>query len=152
MEEKFKTNGDKSISHDKINAKLGITNKKIHTTFYLEGSTFITPKDEFQNYSEILNEIESSCKFNIKKKLLYNKNLSSNFLMNFEVSSDRMKKDKNTFLSFQYHFKQKNNGNTNIFTIKKENYDFFKSLLSDIENEMMSYNIKINKNKKVEVC
>lgn len=144
----FRVNGDKSILHDKINASLGITDKKIHTVFYMEGSTFITPNVDFDNFNDVMTDIKVSCKNLLKNKLRTSDNIDRNFLMNFEVSSDRMKKDKKTFLSFQYHFKQKNNANKNIFAIKNENYDFFISLLSDVENEIISRNMTINKNKK----
>jgi hypothetical protein len=148
MSIKLRINGNKTIEHDKIKSKLGLTDKKNHNVFYFEGGAFITPKDEF-DYDEVINSIETSCKRSIKKKLINSKTLDTNFLMNFEVCSDRMKKNKNTYLSFQYHFKQKNNENKSIFTVKKENYDFFKSLLSDIETEMNLHNIEINKNKRV---
>lgn len=151
MSVKLRINGNKTIEHEKIKSRLGLTDKKNHTAFYFEGSAFITPNEDLE-YDEVINSIETSCKRSIKKKLMNSKTLDNNFLMNFEVCSDRMKKDKNTYLSFQYHFKQKNNENKSIFTVKKENYDFFKSLLSDIENEMNLHNIKINKNKRVEIC
>lgn len=147
MSVKLRINGNKTIEHEKIKSKLGLTDKKNHTVFYFEGSAFITPQDDL-DYDEVISSIESSCKRSIKKKLMNSKTLDNNFLMNFEVCSDRMKKNKNTFLSFQYHFKQKNNENKSIFNVKKENYDFFESLLFDIENEMNLHNIKINKNKK----
>lgn len=146
MSIEFRVNGDKTIEHKKIKSTLGLTDKKNHSVFYFEGSAFITPNDEL-DYEDVINSIEASCRRSIKKRLINSKTLDHNFLMNFEVCSDRMKKNKNTYLSFQYHFKQKNNENKSIFTVKDENYDFFKGLLSDIESEMNTYNIKINKNK-----
>jgi hypothetical protein len=145
MSVKFRINGNKNIEHDKIKAKLGLTNKLNHTTFYLEGGTFLTPQDEFEDFEEIMSMVKSSCKRSMKDKLLNNSNLDTNFLMNFEVCSDRMKKDKNTYLSFQYHFKQKNNINKSVLKVKDENILFFTNLLNDIEKELYSYNIKLSK-------
>ena len=145
MDIKFRINGNKNIEHDKIKAKLGLTNKLNHTTFYLEGGTFLTPQDEFEDFEEIMSMVKSSCKRSMKDKLLNNSNLDTNFLMNFEVCSDRMKKGKNTYLSFQYHFKQKNNINKSVLKVKDENILFFTNLLNDIEKELYSYNIKLSK-------
>ena len=148
MKTKLRVSGDKSIKHELINAKLGLTDKKNHSVFYMEGGAFITPEVEYQDFSEIMNKIETNCKRIIKNKLFNNEILSPSFLMNFEVCSDRMMKDKNTYLSFQYHFKQKNNENKSILTIKEINENFFINLLNDIENELKNYNIKISKKKK----
>lgn len=148
MKTKLRVNGDKSIKHELINAKLGLTDKKNHSVFYMEGGAFITPEVEYQDFSEIMNKIETNCKRIIKNKLFNDEILSPSFLMNFEVCSDRMMKDKNTYLSFQYHFKQKNNENKSILTIKEINENFFINLLNDIENELKNYNIKISKKKK----
>jgi hypothetical protein len=145
MSVKFRVNGNKNIEHGKIKAKLGLTNKLNHTTFYLEGGTFLTPQDELEDFEEIMSIVESSCKRSIKDKLLNSLTLDTNFLMNFEVCSDRMKKGKNTYLSFQYHFKQKNNTNKSVFMVKDENYTFFTNLLDDIEKELFSHNIKLSK-------
>lgn len=145
MNVKFRINGNKNIEHDKIKAKLGLTDKLNHTTFYLEGGTFLTPQDEFEDFEEIMSMVKSSCKRSMKDKLLNNSSLDTNFLMNFEVCSDRMKKGKNTYLSFQYHFKQKNNINKSVLKVKDENILFFTNLLNDIEKELYSYNIKLSK-------
>lgn len=149
MVDKIKINGDKIITHDKIKAKLGLTDKHNHSVFYLEGGTFITPTIEFNDFNEIMSSIESTCKRSLKNKLLTSDTFSTNFLMNFEVCSDRMKQGKNTYLSFQYHFKQKNNQNTGIITLKKNYEPFFIELLNDIEQQLNDYKIipsKIRKN------
>ena len=65
--------------------------------------------------------------------------------MNFDVCSDRMKKDKNSYLSFQYHFKQKKGIEKGILNIKEENENFFFELLNDIENYLNSFNINLSK-------
>ena len=68
--------------------------------------------------------------------------------MNFDVCSDRMKKGKNTYLSFQYHFKQKNDQNISIVTLKKMYEPFFLDLLNDIEHQLTDYKIKTSKTRK----
>lgn len=147
MSVKFKINGNKNIEHDKINAKIGLTDKKIHTSFYLECGAFIKPEIEYENFDEVINDISKSCKRSLKKSLLYNNNFERNFLMTFDVCSDRMKKNKNTYLSLQYHFKQKDNKNDSVIDVKNNNIEFFTDLLNNIETEMNRYNIKISKNK-----
>lgn len=143
----FKVNGNKKINHNNIKAKIGLTDKKIHTTFYLEGGGFITPTTDFEDFSVIMDDIQSFCKKNTKSKLNENNLLDNCFLLNFEVCSDRMKKNKKTYLSFQYHFKQKNNANISVLDVKKENENFFISLLNDLEKELNEFEIKISKNR-----
>ena len=148
MRTKIKVNGNKNITHDKIKAKLGLTDKKNHSVFYMEGGAFITPNDDVDDFNEVMCNVESSCRKLIKYKLLRNSLLDTNFLMNFEVCSERMKKNKNTYLYFQYHFRQKNNKNNSVLTVKEENEPFFVSLLNDIETELIKYNIIVNKKRK----
>lgn len=145
MNTKIRINGNKNITHEKIKARLGLTDKKNQSVFYLEGGMFLTPKTDAEDFPAIMEDVETTCKRLIKSKLLKNEVLSTDFLMNFEVCSDRMKKDKRTYLSFQYHFKQKNGNNTSIVTLKDKNEGFFTDLLNDIEKELTSWNIDISK-------
>lgn len=149
MVEKIKINGDKTIIHNKINAKLGLTDKHNHSVFYLEGGTFITPTISLGDFNEVMSDIESTCKRSIKNKLLNGNTFSTNFLMTFDVCSDRMQKGKNTYLSFQYHFKQKNNQNLSILTIKQMFEPFFLELLNDIECQLTDYKITASKTRKI---
>ena len=98
MKYKLRINGDKNIKHKNIKARLGLTDKTNHSVFYMEGGAFIIPEDEYDDFTEIMNKIESNCKNFLKKSLFNNSILSPNFLMNFEVCSDRMNKNKKTSL------------------------------------------------------
>jgi hypothetical protein len=144
----LKINGNKTINHGKIKAKLGLTDKKNHNIFYMEGGAFITPNVELYDFVDVMTDVETMCKRSIKKKIFNNNFLEPNFLMNFEVCSDRMKKNKNSYLSFQYHFKQKDGLNLSILDIKKNHEDFFQDLLIDMENEISKYDISISKQRK----
>lgn len=146
--QKIKINGNKNIDHSVIKSKLGITDKKNQSVFYFEGSSFITPTQECENFNEIINEVESSCRKSLKKKLLTHPDLSTDFLMNMEVCSDRMKVGKKTYLYFQYHFKQRMNKNESVMTLKSRNIDFFTGLLDDISDSLSAYNITLSKTKK----
>jgi hypothetical protein len=144
----FRVNGNKNIEHDKIKAKLGYTSKYDHSVFYLEGGVFITPKSEVEDFDDVMQNIQSSCRKIIKSKLLKSKSLDTNFLINFEVCSDRMKKDKSSYLSFQYHFKQKDDNNDSIVTIKKNNEDFFIDLLDELESILNEFQMNVRKKRK----
>lgn len=148
MSNKLRINGNKNITHKTIKAKLGLTDKKNHSVFYLEGGAFITPEYNYDDFPNIMDKIKSDCKQAIKNKLFNNNVLAPDFLMNFEACSDRMNKNKKTYLSFQYYFKQKNMANKSVLDIKDDNEDFFISLLDDIEFFLESYNIKVNKKRK----
>lgn len=146
MLSKNKTNGDKKITHNNIKAILGLTDKSNHSVFYLEGGAFITPMVDYDDFNEIIKEIQNFCKYSIKKKLLSNSILSNDFIMNFEVCSDRMKINKPTYLSFQYHFRQKDDI-INILKLKSDYEPFFIDILNIINDKIESYSIKVSKKK-----
>jgi hypothetical protein len=144
----FKINGDRIIKHNNIKAKIGFTNKYNHNSFFIEGGTFIKPLTESSDFNEIMSKIENKCRKYIKQSLFNNDFLTNNFLIHFYVCSHRMNKDKKTYLSFQYHFKQKNNQNKSVINLKKEKEDFFINILNNIQKELESEDIKLFKHKK----
>ena len=148
MNTKIKINGNKTINHNNIKAKLGITDKSNHSVFYMEGGAFITPRIELDNFIDTMEYIEKTCRKQIQTKLRNNSFLDNTFLMNFEICSDRMKKDKNSYLSFQYHFKQKDDNNDSIVTIKKNNEDFFIDLLDELEGILNEFQMNVRKKRK----
>lgn len=145
---KKRLSSNKNIKHEKIKAKLGLTDRKNHNVFYLEGGVFITPNSEFDDFTQVMDDIRSLCKQSIRRKIFNNNILEPVFLMNFEICSDRMKVNKNSYLSFQYHFKQKNNETKNVLNLKRENENFFIGILNDIENQIMSYDMTLSKKPK----
>ena len=146
---KKRLSSNKNIKHERIKAKLGLTDRKNHNVFYLEGGVFITPNSEFDNFVQVMDDIRSLCKQSVRKKIFNSMILEPVFLMNFEICSDRMKVNKNSYLSFQYHFKQKNNGTKNVLNLKRENEMFFIDLLNDIENKLISYDMTLSKKPKI---
>jgi hypothetical protein len=146
MTSKLRTNGDKTIPHNEIKAKVGITDKKNHTAFYLEGCTFIKPLEE-QDYEEVYETLKKECRRHLKAKLTDHATISHDFIMNIELCVDRMQKDKNSFLSFQYHFKQKGGANKSILDVKTENETFFIGLLNDLTDCLKAYNITASQKK-----
>lgn len=146
---KKRLSSNKNIKHEKIKAKLGLTDRKNHNVFYLEGGVFITPNSEFDDFTQVMDDIRSLCKQSIRRKIFNNNILEPVFLMNFEICSDRMKVNKDSYLSFQYHFKQKNNETKNVLNLKRENEKFFIDILNDIENQIMSYDMTLSKKPKI---
>jgi hypothetical protein len=145
--QKIRINGNKKINHNDIKAKVGLTDKKNQSVFFFEGSSFITPTEECLDFNKVITDVESTCRKTLKNKLLTHPDLSTDFLMNMEVCSDRMKVGKKTYLYFQYHFKQRFNNNESLVTLKARNVDFFTGLLDDISTNLLSYGITLSKNK-----
>ena len=145
--QKMRINGNKNIAHKDIKARVGLTDRGNHSVFFFEGSSFITPTEDCSDFGEIIADVESSCRKSLKKKLLSHPDLSTDFLMNMEVCSDRMKVGKKTYLYFQYHFKQRFNNNESIISLKERNNTFFTELLDDISNNITNYGIKMSKTK-----
>ena len=145
--QKLRINGNKNITHKDIKAKVGLTDKTNQSVFYFEGSSFITPTEECEDFNEVIRDIESNCRKTLKSKLFNHPDLSSDFLMNMEVCSDRMKVGKKTYLYFQYHFKQHQQKNESLVTLKAKNNEFFTGLLNDITTNLASYGITLSKTK-----
>ena len=146
MRDKIRINGNKNINHNDIKAKVGLTSKENQNVFYFEGSSFITPTENC-DFNTIMSQLEQVCRKSLKKKLLVHPDLSTDFLMNMEICSDRMKVGKKTYLYFQYHFKQRHNNNESLVLLKKRNNDFFVGLLDDITDYLNSYDITLSKKK-----
>jgi hypothetical protein len=144
---KNKTNGDKTITHNKINGKLGLINKDNHNIFYLECGAFIIPTKDCVDFNNTMKQIQNNCKRFLKMQLKDNQLIDENFIMNFEICSDRMMVNKQTYFSCQYHFKQKYGQNLGILNIKNDFEPFFQSILDNIEHELSQVNISINKKK-----
>lgn len=145
----LKVNGDRNITHNQIKAKIGFTNKQNHNVFYIEGGIFIKPINTNDNFIDLMNQIENRCRKYIKNTLRNSTFLTNDFLMKFDVCSQRMQQNKKSYLSFQYHFKQQNNENKSIIHLKEEKEDFFNNILKNIEEELQSEDFLIfsNKNK-----
>ena len=143
----MRINGNKNIAHKSIKSKVGLTDKENHSVFFFEGSSFITPTEDCSDFTEIISDVEASCRKSLKKKLLTHPDLSTDFLMNMEVCSDRMRVGKKTYLYFQYHFKQKYNNNESLISLKARNIEFFTGLLDDITENITSYGITMSKTK-----
>lgn len=144
---KIKLNGDKTINHANIKCKLGSANKYDHSVFYIEGSSFLVPGSDLENFNDVMKKVENSCRHTIKRRLIESSVLDTNFLMNFEICSDRMRVGKNSYLSFQYHFKQYAEPKS-LLKIKDDNEDFFIALLNDLEDNLKKFNITMHKSKK----
>lgn len=145
--QKIRINGNKKITHKDIKAKVGLTDKTNQSVFYFEGSSFITPTEDCEDFNELIHNVESSCRKTLKQKLFNHPDLSTDFLMNIEVCSDRMKVGKKTYFYFQYHFKQKQQKNESLVTLKTRNNDFFTGLLNDITANLSNYGITLSKTK-----
>ena len=147
MSTSFRVNGNKKVNHETIKGKVGVTDKHNHNVFYLEGSTFLLPNENIEDFNDALNKVETRCKKMVKELLLNHSALTSDFLMNFEVCSDRMKKGKNTYLSFQYHMKQKGGANKSIINLKEENENLFETILERMNVILNEYGIMTSKQK-----
>lgn len=145
MQTTLRINGNKKIAHNNIRAKVGITDKKNQSVFYLEGCSFIMPTEDIDDFNETIQEVEKTCRKSLKKRLINHPDLNPEFLLNFEVCSDRMKIGKKSFLNFQCHFKQYNN--ESLVFLKERNEDFFVNILDDVNNCLNSYGIVLSKKK-----
>lgn len=90
-----------------FNGKVGTLDKSNPNSIYIELGTFLTPQYEEESYEELMKTVEKKFKRLLLGKVLSTCYFEKDYICVFEISSDRMKLGKRSFLSIQCHFKPK---------------------------------------------
>ena len=130
--------------------KIGTINKKNPTTFYVEGSTFITPVDpvdEEQSFKARMRDVYKAMSRGIEEmRLSGKKKLEKNFIVNIDVADERMKVGKKTYFTFQYYLRQ--SGDVIPFSEIVENGDeYTKKVLERLEYSLKENGFALSKTK-----
>ena len=128
--------------------KVGTIDKKHPNTFYIEGSTFITPveqdemtyKEKFKRvYKEIWRGIDE---MRVKKRNAIKKT----YIINIDVADERIKPEKKTYFTFQYFLQQ--DGEIVPFQEIINNIDdYTKTVLDRLEYSLKDNGFALSKNK-----
>lgn len=95
-----------TINHDKLNIKLGTTNREDPQVFYILINGWIKPIDEI-DYENTISNIISKFKILVMEFLKSNL-LSNKYIFNFDINYDSMKPFCNNYFSLEIILKQKN--------------------------------------------
>lgn len=144
----IRLNREKKIENDLLKVKIGTTNKENPRIVYVDGRVFISPTVEMKDYTDEIEDIRKRFKKNIGKHLKYSNLFDNRFILNFDISSSRMIKDKRSFLSFQFYLKQKETTPLPINVIKSKGEGFINSLISSLVEDVEEHNFTMYKTRK----
>ena len=144
----IRLNRERKIDNDIFKVKIGTTNKENPQVIYVDGRVFLSPSEVMDNYSDEIEDISKKFKRTIGERLRTNEIFADRFILNFDISSSRMIKDKRSFLSFQFFLKQKNTAPLKLGTVKEKSEIFINSLLSNLEGDIQSHCFTLHKTRK----
>ena len=99
--------------------KIGTINKENPSSCFVNGQSWMIPLCD-DDYNELTNKINKQFKKEISNFLSCNPNLEKKYILNFETTSNYMKKGKKTFVNFEAYFVQKDNNVKSIYELKDE--------------------------------
>ena len=123
---------------DYMNLKYGSTNKNNPQIVYISGKAWISPKFNGE-YESLLNRIKFNFRKHIKKNVIESNIFENKFVLDFDLNSSNMQKDKKKFMSFDLFLKQNTN---NIIALNELNMPL-SNYVSCIANDLV-YNFHTN--------
>lgn len=138
---------ERPISNDLFKIKLGTINKDNPEIIYINGGTFIQPKELKDDYFCDIKTLCKKFRHYIKLELLNNKNFTNDFISNFDIKLSGLKPNKKTYLSFEIHIKQ-TNPIENIKSIESETVNITTNIINNIVGDLSRLEYDITKNKK----
>lgn len=141
-----KINSQVNFSYDQLKCAIGTVDKKNPSTFYLElllnimpeekkdsyeNDVFMVKKELYNNIDTMINKINNSGN---------NVSLDKNYILNFEIATDRIMPKKRSYLTCQIYLKQRNNNSFNsIIDFSKE---FIPILSVNLIGSLQDYGFK----------
>ena len=143
-----RTNVEKRLKNDFFNIKLGTVNKNNPEVIYFEVRTFISPLEEWDNYSQVFAYLKKEFSKKISNTLKNNDFFSDKYILDFQIANSGIRLNKKSYLSFQLFLRQKSVVIKELKEIKKIAEPFLTELLYDFKNDIISNNFSITKTKK----
>ena len=145
---KQRLNIEKNIKDDFFNIKIGTVNRLNPQIIYFEVKTFVSPLEEYDNYSHIFSFLRKELSKILTNKLIDNEYFTKKFILDFQVANSGIKINKKSILNFQLFLRQKDNDIKNLKEIKKISEPIIKELLFELKEKINSFNFLVTKTKK----
>jgi len=129
--------------------KIGTTNKNTPLVIYLEGKTYITPREEKEEYERDIRDIKSNIHRILTKGLKDNKYFEPKYILDFQIANSGIKMNKKSFLTFEFLLRQKNTPLLKLREIKEKNETFINETLNLIKETIRNRGFNITKTKNV---
>lgn len=141
-------NCEKKIEHDNFKIKIGTTNKLEPKVVYVEGRTFLSPLEEYDDYSTDMNHIKQNLKTAISKYLHGCPIFDGKFILDFQVAASGIKPGKRSFLSFQIILKQKENMIPSLLEVKRQSEKTILDIINAVQDDILKTGYTVSKTKR----
>lgn len=115
-----------------ISLKYGTVNKNNPQVVYVSGKCWVSPLKQM-DYANVINGIEKDMRKNIKNFLIDGVNFDNKYILDFDISIDKLLPNEKKFLSFDFYLRQNEKNKKDIADLK----DIFNSKISTIANNLV---------------
>lgn len=141
-------NSEKKIEDENFKLKIGTTNKIDPVVVYIEGRTFISPKEEKEDYSRDIAEIKHNFSRAISHNISGSPLFDRKFILDFQVASKGISLSKKSFLSFQFLLRQNKDNVMKLKDLKERCEELIRNIVGSLEENIVEHNFVISKTKK----
>lgn len=142
-------NSESKIDNNLFTLKIGTTNKLNPQVIYVEGRTFISPKEDKESYDKDVREIKVLLQRKLSSMLNENDLFERKYILDFQLANSGIRMGKKSFLSFEFLLKQKNKPLLKFKEIKNNSIDFISEVVSTLKLEIEKIGFNITKTKNV---
>ncbi len=103
---------------DNVVLKYGSVNKDNPQVIYVSGKCWVCPTKE-TDYDEIISNIESDMRRNIRNVLVDGVNFENRFILDFDISTDGFFPNRKKFLSFDFYLRQNERNKKKLADLKQ---------------------------------
>ena len=141
LNKEVKLNSCKNIS-----LKYGSVNKNDPQVIYVSGKMWICPTYD-GDFNEPINLVYSKFKKELSRILRNSTVFESRHILDFDLNSENLVRDKKKFFSITFFVKQKSEKLINLNNIKNIVSSDFSYLFSDLENDLIENEFEVSKTK-----
>ena len=115
-----------------ISLKYGTVNKNNPQVVYVSGKCWVSPLKQM-DYANVINGIEKDMRKNIKNFLIDGVNFDNKYILDFDISIDKLLPNEKKFLSFDFYLRQNEKNKKDLADLK----DIFNRKISTIANNLV---------------
>lgn len=144
----IRLNSEKSLQHKTFKLKLGTTNKNNPLVVYVEGKVFISPNVEKDDYAKDMHAIKFGLQKSIRETLENTQYLQNKYILDFQIANNGIKKNKKSFLTFEFLVNQPADRILKLGEIKKYIEHNIYEIVDALEQNIIKHDFSLSKTKK----
>ena len=130
-----------------ISLKYGTVNKRNPQVVYVSGKCWITPLKEM-NYALAINEAQENMRKNIKAFLIDGVNFDNRYILDFDISVDKLALNEKKFLSFDFYLRQNEENKKELLQLKEMLSKKVSTIANNLVYTLKENDFSVNKTKK----